>query len=298
MEILKTLPTTSWQEPFSSTTQTELTHSLEIGQVLFFPELAFKLTEEEQQILSPDYACEKSKNISFNKHTGEVRGLANNRINDTNNPQQIVQSLLSRFADQTHEFINQLFPQYRNSLIIGRTSYRPVEVHGRKAPSYRKDDMRLHVDAFPANPNQGMRILRVFSNINPHNKSRVWRLGEPFEKVAKQFLPRLQRPIPGMSSLLHLLKITKRRRTLYDHFMLQLHDNMKADEVYQQKAEQLEFHFPSNSTWVVQTDHVSHAAMSGQFLLEQTFYLPVNAMQDASKSPLKVLEKLMNKRLI
>ena len=36
--------------------------------------------------------------------------------------------------------------------------------------------------------------------------------------------------------------------------------------------------FPAGSTWIAFTDCVSHAAMAGQFRLEQTFLLPVDAM--------------------
>lgn len=293
MEILKTLPTSSWQENFSPESQHDMTTFLEDGHVLFFPKLVFQLREDEQQVLSPDYVSKKSKNISYNKLTGEMRGIAPT----AGSAQENLYTLLSRFADHAHQLVNAVFPHYKNALIVGRTSFRPVEVEGRKS-SYRKDDTRLHVDAFPANPNHGMRILRVFSNINPVGKARVWRLGEPFEHVAKQFLPRLHKPIPGSASLLKLLGITKKYRTRYDHYMLQLHDNMKADMDYQRRANQQEIHFPTNSTWIVQTDHVSHAAMSGQHLLEQTFYLPISAMQDEAKSPLRVLENLLDQELI
>ena len=56
--------------------------------------------------------------------------------------------------------------------------------------SWRADDRRLHVDAFPSRPNYGERILRVFTNVNPDGEPRVWRVGEPFEAVARRFLPR------------------------------------------------------------------------------------------------------------
>src|SRR5204862_4964539 len=98
--------------------------------------------------------------------------------------------------------------------------------------SYRKDDRRLHVDAFPSAPNQGMRILRVFCNVNPNNEDRIWRLGEPFEEVAKKFIPQTAAPIPGSARLLKWLQITKSYRTKYDHYMLQLHDMMKSDHAY------------------------------------------------------------------
>jgi hypothetical protein len=72
---------------------------------------------------------------------------------------------------------------------------------------------------------------------------------------------------------------------------------MKADLAYQKNAPQTEIQFPPGATWIVYTDCVSHAAMSGQHLFEQTFYLPVNAMQNPDKSPLHVLQKLAGKNL-
>ncbi len=292
MEFLQTFSTRSWAERFSSPLQVQAITSLENGQLLFFPQLAFHITQEEQRFLSPEYMNAKSKNISFNSHTDELRGTKKLMPNEY----QILKFMLQRFSTHARHLIEELFPQYKKALIHGRTSFRPVEVSGR-VRSYRQDDSRLHVDAFPATPNQGKRILRVFSNINPYGRDRVWRLGEPFADVAQQFFPRLRKPIPASATLLKLLKITKSHRTLYDHYMLQLHDNMKADCLYQRKAKQIELRLPPASSWIVQTDQVSHAAMSGQHMLEQTFYLPVQAMQDESCSPLRVLEKVVGRPL-
>lgn len=294
MDILKNFPITSWQETLSSSDRKDMIHALEDGQVLFFPELSFTLTNEEEDVLLPEFVSPYSKNISFNMLTDKLSGV-NKYI--PHRQRKYLRAMLKRFSEQAHQFADNLFPHYKSNLIVGRTSFRPIEVKDRPS-SYRKDDARLHVDAFPASPNHGMRIIRIFCNINQDGKARVWRLGEPFERVATKFLPTFKKPFPGTALLLRLLKITKRYRTLYDHYMLQLHDNMKADLKYQREAEQLEVHFPPHSTWVVQTDKVSHAAMSGQHMLEQTFYLPVAAMQDQSKSPLRILEKLLNKRLV
>jgi len=290
---MKTFNVNSWQESFSSELQTQAITALEDGQLLFFPNLAFPLMENEKRFLSPRFVDPKSKNISFNSATYELRGMAH----ITTSEQEQLRILLKRFAGQAHGLIKALFPHYVAPLIRARTSFRPVEVEGRET-SYRKDDRRLHVDAFPANPNQGWRILRVFSNINPHGEDRVWRIGEPFEKVAEQFIPKIRKPFPGSSRVLQWLGITKSYRTLYDHFMLQMHDRMKGDEVYQKQAEQVELRLPPGSTWIVQTDQVSHAALSGQYMLEQTFYLPVQAMQDQNKSPLRILEKILGYALV
>jgi hypothetical protein len=79
--------------------------------------------------------------------------------------------------------------------------------------------------------------------------------------------------------------------------MLQLHDLMKRDASFQAASPQTVFNFPPGSTWIAFTDHVSHAAMAGQYQLEQTFLLPVDAMLDESRSPLRILERLTGRRL-
>ncbi len=289
--MLHTFSTQKWNETFTDAEQQQTIQSLENGGIIFFPELKFVLTEQEQQFLSPDIADPHAKNISY--HADKLWGMQH--LSDTGHQQ--LKSMLARFSHDAHEFIKATLPQYAKHLIIARTSYRPVQICGR-VTSYRKDDKRLHVDAFPSAPNQGKRILRVFCNINPHGEERVWRVGEPFDKVARQFLPKINRPIPGSASLLRLLKITKSYRTAYDHYMLQMHNRMKADENYQKRAEQQEIRFPSGSTWIVQTDDVSHAAMQGQYVLEQTFYLPVTAMRDQSRSPLRILERILKQELV
>lgn len=290
--MLETFESRQWNDPFSESNQARAIAQLESGSVLMFPQLPFLLSQEEKCFLTPDCADPHAKNIGYHPETNRLWGV--HQLPDESRMQ--LKNMLHRFANNALTLVNNLLPQYKSELMIGRTSYRPVEVIGR-ASSYRKDDKRLHVDAFPSSPNQGKRILRVFSNINPHGKARVWRIGEPFEQVAKRFLPTVSKPLPGAASLLNFLRITKTYRTHYDHIMLHMHDNMKADEQYQKTAPQQTVHFPANTTWIVQTDHVSHAAMQGQFLLEQTFYLPVDAMDNPAHSPLKILESLMNQPL-
>jgi len=79
--------------------------------------------------------------------------------------------------------------------------------------------------------------------------------------------------------------------------MLGIHDRMKADQGYQSQVAQTQLAIPPGATWACFTDLVSHAAMSGQFAFEQTFYLPVIAMKDPERSPLRVLERLAGRAL-
>jgi hypothetical protein len=291
METILTVKANQWDKSYLKSENDAYVKALEKGQVLYYPDLAFTLLPEEQKFLSTKYSDGKAKNISYYIKTDKLGGAK-----CTVEESMQLKELLNRFRQSATKLVSQLFPSYVPHLEIARTSYRPVEILGRKS-SYKKDDTRLHVDAFYSSPNQGKRILRVFSNINPNGQARVWRLGEPFEMVANRFLPAISQPIIN-PIWLKRFKITKSLRTPYDHIMLKLHDTMKNDLDYQKNAKQIEFSFLPNTTWIVQTDHVSHAAMSGQFLLEQTFYLPVEAMNDQSLSPLRTLERMKQRSLV
>jgi hypothetical protein len=72
---------------------------------------------------------------------------------------------------------------------------------------------------------------------------------------------------------------------------------MKADLRYQAEAPHTAIDFPAGSTWIAFTDQVSHAAMAGQYQLEQTFLVPVTAMERPDLSPLRVLERLKDRPL-
>ncbi|MCR9192157.1 MAG: Kdo hydroxylase family protein [Gammaproteobacteria bacterium] len=263
------------------------TQQLESGHILYAPKLNFELTESEQSLLHPDICDTKKKNISYQYQKQQLGGVS------TYHPQQAeIQAMMHRYALFAKMWVDALLPDYNTALRWGRTSYRPAEVSGRQR-SKRQDDTRLHVDAFPATPVQGWRILRVFCNINPDNKPRVWHSGEPFADLLNRFAPRLAPYHALNAKVLHWLKATKVLRSAYDHYMLQLHDRMKLDDAYQASVEKSKIEFPANSTWMVFTDHVSHAALSGQYLLEQTFYLPVTAMLDQAHSPLRQIEKTL-----
>lgn len=73
---------------------------------------------------------------------------------------------------------------------------------------------------------------------------------------------------------------------------------MKADTEYPRSVEQVKVRFPAGSSWMTYTDLVSHAAMSGQYALEQTMHLPVDAMVEPARSPLRILELMAGERLV
>jgi hypothetical protein len=265
---------------------------VEAGRVLAFPNLPFALAESERRFLDPRWADVKAKNVSVRWPSGELRGAIG-----AGDDLHALRAMIVRFAEQSEALALRLFPHYRGHLRRGNTSFRPTDVAGR-VRSWRQDDTRLHVDAFPSNPMQGTRLLRVFSNVNPNGEPRRWRVGEPFEAHARRYLASIKPPLPGSAWLMERTGITKRRRTEYDHFMLQLHDRAKADAEFQRSSPQARVDFAPGTTWVCYSDQVLHAAMGGQHMFEQTFQLDAPHLADPTSAPLAILERLAGRPLL
>jgi hypothetical protein len=286
LDIIREYALDTWEPVGRDEVAGGLETILEEGNVLYFPRLEFRFGTAEKRFLSEEWSDGKAKNISFRGSSSALHGVRGA-------PEDIDQLkvVLERFADSSEALVKGLFPHYADFLQRGFTSYRTASVEGR-VTSWRKDDTRLHVDSFPSNPTRGLRLLRVFTNVNPNGLPRIWRVGEPFEQFARKFFPKTSKPWPGSAWLMEKLGITKSRRTEYDHYMGQLHDLGKADMEYQAAAPQRTFPFPAGTTWIVFSDQVLHAVMSGQFMLEQTFYLDPKHLVRPDSAPLKVLERL------
>ncbi len=197
----------------------------------------------------------------------------------------------------TQQLLKAIVPEYAAHLRYAPTSFRPAQVENR-VQSWRADDRRLHVDAFPSRPNRGERILRVFANINPIGLARHWRVGEPFENVVKRFLPNIKPYSAWQAKALNALHVTKSLRSEYDHLMLHIHDGMKANLDYQQSCPQEAIDFMPNTIWVCFSDQTSHAAMSGQFMMEQTVHIAADNLYQPHTSPLSILQSITGRQLV
>jgi len=285
---VETLDISDWNAVADLAAAAARISALEDGKVLFCPKLRFALSASEARFLTPGILGDKAKSLAFDAKSGVLKHAAGDHVE--------IAAMMRRYAEMAERLVTTLLPRYAGQLQIGRTSFRPVGIEGRPT-SLAKDDTLLHVDAFPTSPVGDRRILRVFSNVNMQGLARHWRIGEPFADVANRFYPKLRRPIPGSAWFFARTGLTRGYRSRYDHAMLAIHDAMKRARFYQQNVPAADFHFPPGSTWIVYTDTVSHAALSGQHLFEQTFYLPVAAMADPDKSPLRILETLAGRKL-
>jgi hypothetical protein len=288
MSAIVTLDLSGWRPELVPGAQEAAIHAIEDGGVLVLPHVRFELSPRERRFLSSDISDGRAKNISLDGD--RLKGARGS-------PDDIAElaAMIGRFAAAAASLVMTLFPRYAPYVQRARTSFRPQPAVGRNV-SWRKDDSRLHVDAFPSRPNQGERILRVFSNVNPV-EDRVWRVGEPFEAMARTFLPRIRDPLPGSAAVLAALHVTKSPRSAYDHLMLNLHDRAKEDLAYQRSCPQAVVPFAPGTTWLCFSDQVMHAAVSGQFMLEQTIHLPVSALYDPARAPLAILERLTRRTL-
>lgn len=277
-----------WKPEIGAKDKEQCVEDLENGHVLFFKHLEFLLSDYEKSLFSENLVAENHKNISYMLANDKLQGCEGDEA-----VLQVVRKMMKRYAQSADEFIKKILPDYESHLQLARTSFRPVEIAGRQAPSFRKDDTRLHVDAFPSTPMNGKRILRLFTNVNLDKQPRVWKVGEPYQDVVAKFLPKIKKPFPGAHFLMHKFGVTKSYRSLYDHYMLHIHDKMKEDVLYQKEVDQEVVKFPAGSSWLCFTDQVSHGVVSGQYVFEQSFYVPKEAHKHPSASPVAILEKLL-----
>jgi 3-deoxy-D-manno-oct-2-ulosonic acid (Kdo) hydroxylase len=293
--MLEEFDVAEWHGPFAAETRARAQKALEHGKLLYFPRLPFPLSNRETEFLDGRLTDGKAKNISLDHTSGRLQGTSAG-----GERAERLKAMIERFGSGATRFVKDLLPNYAG-VERARTSYRPVEVEGRPY-SVIRDDRLLHVDAFPSRPmKNGRRILRLFSNIAPISAegkgARHWQVGEPFADFAAKFAPGLKPHFPGKSHLFEMLGVTKGRRSAYDEMMLSLHDAAKRNARYQKTSPQTALDFPPGSTWLVYTDQVLHAALKGEFALEQTFHFDVAEMGEPDTAPIKVLEKLLGKML-
>jgi hypothetical protein len=201
-----------------------------------------------------------------------------------------VQAMMARFGSWAEQLIASLFPRYDGPLARDRITYRP---HGRRSTQ------ALHIDSAYGYPTQGRGMLRLFCNIDPTERPRVWQVGEPFVPFAQRFLPVTHPKRPGRAvSLLRQLGIVRGAKTPYDLLVAELRRVAKHDREYQGTAPRRIVEFPSGSSWFAITDLVLHGAVSGQQSLDQTFLLPAAAMADPGRSSLRILERLTGRALV
>lgn len=274
---------------------------LEAGNILFFPRTPIAFGEEERRFLvaQRQTGAGYHKNIAYRPAEDALTGVARGSDRET------LRRLLGSFSRQAAEAVARLLPRYAASWRVDFASFRPFEESGRNLSLHARNDL-LHVDAFPTRPTHGDRILRFFTNLNP-TQPRVWLTGEAFGALAERFAGEARlAPLARRKSAPLARAVARVARRLgwrqlaaspYDALMHRFHNFLKENAPYQATCSKERWEFPPQSSWMVFTDLVSHAVLSGQFALEQTFLVGRAAMLSPEQAPVQVLERITGRLL-
>jgi hypothetical protein len=297
-----------WNDPArSDELSRKYCEALEDGDIVVFNSTPFDFSKDDREFLlsQKQSGLKVHKNVSYRPSQDLIRGDAC----ETPEENQRLHDIMRRYSKEVTRFLTQFLAPYASHWTLDFASYRPLEEKGRDLPLHKRNDL-MHVDAFPSRPTFGGRILRVFTNINP-TRPRVWETTDKFPALVKTFaddagLPTFARESgsageklrKAFAPVFRAVGVKGLDRSAYDRFMLRFHDYLKENTDYQTNWPKIRMEFPPGSTWMVYTDQVPHAAMSGQFMTEQTYIIPLKAMVTPDRSPLRVLEKHCGKALV
>ena len=275
----------------------EVCTRLESGDLLYFPENPAPLDEEDRRFLLGQKQVDASyhKNISYRPSQDRLKGVdAADEAARTR-----THAVMRSYSQKAVAFVARFFPHYAKDWKVDFASFRPIEEHGRKVSHRSRNDL-IHVDNFPSRPSHGDRLLRIFTNINP-DRPRVWVTSDPFERLAWQYggkagLPHPPTPLSrlkrGALRALSGVGLPVVDRPPYDQFMLRFHHFLKESGDFQRDCPKDRWEFPPNSSWMCFTDTTSHACLSGQYAMEQTFIVRRGSLTRPDKAPIAILERM------
>jgi hypothetical protein len=280
---------------------------LEQGNILFFEKIPFDFPADEIQFLlqQKQSGSTSRKNIAYKPQIDQLTNHVATSVEEAKRMHQILRNYSARVT----QFLQTLLAPYSSMWKLDYASFRPFQEKGRKLRLRARNDL-LHVDSFPTRPMHGGRILRFFTNIN-QTEPRRWITSLPFQELIKNYGGKEGLPFPrGVDSSLqgrftHKTKAWLKSlgfkipmRSPYDRFMLNMHNYLKENEAFQKGCPKSYWEFPPNSCWAVFTDQVSHAAISGQYALEQTLFIPRDALLYPEESPVSILERMTGKQMV
>ncbi len=278
----------------------ELCRGLERGDILFFPKIPFSFLEEDVAFLLKQKQSGKKgrKNVAFKPLLDKI----SNHAGACHEEKKRLHEIMRGFCHEVNLILSKLLTPYAAKWKIDYASFRPFQEKGRNLRLTARNDL-LHFDAFASRPMHGDRILRFFVNINP-TLCRKWITASSFEETFQNFLKNREISLPKAAyhfsvkwrerckGLARHLGLPVTLRSPYDTFMLRFHHFLKKNQRFQEKVEKKHWEFPPFSCWAVFTDQVSHAALEGQYALEQTFLVPREVLLNPEKAPISVLERL------
>jgi hypothetical protein len=287
----------------------ELSESLERGSVVFFPQSPVALPAAEDLDFFRQELPQrlKLKNISYHPEDGRTRGLDSDDAEMVERVNRVLRTVSADIA----AFLGKTAPRLTDNWTVGTCSFRPLQEQGRDLSAHASNEL-IHIDAGAYGATHGDRILRFFINVNPV-EDRVWATKGSFPELfaehgerarlgyrhagqdylSKGPLDHLRSGLIGLAAHgIPVLRVLD--SSPYDRAMRKFHNYMKDTPSFQrQRHGHQEFRFPPFSAWMVYTDMVSHACLSGQHAFVHTSLVrlenchlpemaPINILRDAA----------------
>jgi hypothetical protein len=283
----------------------ELSDALERGSIVYFPQSPVALpAAQDLEFFRQELPQRlKLKNISYHPEDGNTRGL------DADDAEMVerVNRVLKNLSDAITDFLARTAPRLTDNWTVGTCSFRPLQERGRDLSAHASNEL-IHVDAGAYGATHGDRILRFFINVNPL-EDRVWATKGAFPELFAEHGERARLgfrnagagylekgPLDHLrSGLLNLaargvpvLKVLD--SSPYDRAMRKFHNYMKDTPAFQQQREgHQEFRFPPFCAWMVYTDMVSHACLSGQHAFVHTSLVRLENCHLPEMAPINIL---------
>ncbi|MFN3484426.1 MAG: Kdo hydroxylase family protein [Planctomycetota bacterium] len=285
---------------------TDLSDELEFGRIVHFPECPVELPSPEDLAFLREEMPKrlKLKNVSYHPEADRIFGIRGDR--------QVVERthrILKGHSARVQEFLRRVIPTLARGWRPGTSSFRPLQERGRNLSRHASNEL-VHVDAGAYGATHGDRVLRFFVNVNP-SEDRIWTskgaLPELYERYGRQaglvppdgaaprleegFLDRLRTAaVRTLSAVIPTVRLLD--SSPYDRAMRRFHNFMKDTPEFQSAPEgHREFAFKPFSAWMVFTDMVSHACISGQHAFIDTFIIPLANCRRPELAPINILRR-------
>lgn len=269
---------------------------LEAGNILFMNFVPIHFSQDDYNFLTSHHqtSITTRKNIAYRPLQDVLTGVARDE------DQERLRNIMRDFSMQSVRLLSRLFSRYAEGWKVDYASLRPFEEEGRNLSLHARNDL-LHFDAFPGRPTHGDRIMRFFINLNP-TRPRVWLTSDGFDRLVVRFAEKAglvetgrraaSPPRRQLAKVGRFVRLPQFRRSAYDVVMHRFHNFLKENDDFQKNYPKQRVEFPPLTSWIVFTDSVSHAVLSGQMAIEQTFIVPCYLTTHPEQGPAGILERL------
>jgi hypothetical protein len=280
-----------------------LSDELERARIVYFPECPVNLpSSQDLAFLREELARHVvRKNISYYRDGDRLTGL-----DAQADLVERTRAILRAYGASVEKFLARTMPNFFRGCRTGTTSFRPFEEQGRALKPHASNEL-VHVDAGAYGATHGDRVLRFFTNVHPQ-KERVWVSKGSFPELYRRYgkaagvEPKNSADVEERSwdkAYSRLIGLAATRVTAfkvidsspYDRLMRRFHNFMKDTAAFQQDPTgHQQFAFKPFSSWMVLTDAVSHACISGQHAFADTFIVPLQNCRLREQAPFELLK--------